>query len=102
MEEFGGILQGSTLESHGNQGLEVLLPRVSKNENGTSNFKLEDNTLINNHGMISQSKTLMHNGEIYPLSVQCNSSFILVTLKTTKENYCPSVKAFEFHMHLIR
>jgi len=52
--------------------------------------------------MISQSKTLMHNGKIHPLSVQCNSSFILVTLKTTKENCCPSVKAFEFHMHLIR
>lgn len=51
--------------------------------------------------MISQFKTLMHNGGIHLLSILCNS-FILVTLKTTEENYCPSVKAFEFHMHLIR
>lgn len=56
---------------------------------------------MNNHGMISRFRTAVYNGRIHPLSAQRNS-FVPATLKTTKENYCPLVKPFEFHMHLIR
>lgn len=51
--------------------------------------------------MISRFGTAVYNRRIHPLSAQRNS-FVPATLKTTKENYCPLVKPFEFHMHLIR
>lgn len=103
LNSFQSLFQGQLLHpGHRLQKVEpALLLRSAVNETDAFNFKLEGNTLMNNHCMISQFKTSMHNGSTHPLSAQRNS-FIPATLKTTQENYCPLEEPFEFHMHLIR